>query len=112
MATASDSGLRTEPDVSPTSECSSPAVRADLRLSSASLEARTQRIGTELFARIGRGPMPWQRAWWDDRFMAWTLGDPRVRVQLFRFIDTLPALKRPEAIRRHLEEYLTEAGDA
>ena len=56
-------------------------------------ERRTREIGRELFDRIGRGPEPWQRAWWEDRFMAATLDDPLVRVQLFRFIDALPALE-------------------
>jgi RHH-type proline utilization regulon transcriptional repressor/proline dehydrogenase/delta 1-pyrroline-5-carboxylate dehydrogenase len=75
------------------------------------LERRTKEIGRELFDRIGRGPRPWHRAWWDDRFMNWTLTDPEVRVQLFRFIDVLPALKSADAVRRHLAEYLEEAGD-
>jgi RHH-type proline utilization regulon transcriptional repressor/proline dehydrogenase/delta 1-pyrroline-5-carboxylate dehydrogenase len=75
------------------------------------LERRTQAIGRELFDRTGRGPRPWQRGWWDDRIVAATLDDPLVRVQLFRFIDVLPALKTPDAIRRHLAEYLAEAGD-
>ena len=44
--------------------------------------------------------------------MAATLDDPLVRVQLFRFIDALPALKDAGSIRRHLAEYLAEAGDA
>ena len=54
------------------------------------LERRTREIGRELFERIGRGPKPWHRAWWDDRVMNWTLSDPQVRVQLFRFVDALP----------------------
>jgi RHH-type proline utilization regulon transcriptional repressor/proline dehydrogenase/delta 1-pyrroline-5-carboxylate dehydrogenase len=76
-----------------------------------SVERRTREIGRELFERIGHGPKPWQRAWWEDRFVAATLEDPLVRVQLFRFIDALPALKTTEAVRRHLAEYLAEAGD-
>ncbi len=44
--------------------------------------------------------------------MAATLDDPVVRVQLFRFIDALPALKDSGSIRRHLAEYVAEAGDA
>jgi RHH-type proline utilization regulon transcriptional repressor/proline dehydrogenase/delta 1-pyrroline-5-carboxylate dehydrogenase len=76
-----------------------------------SLERRTREIGRELFDRIGRGAKPWQRAWWDDRFMSWSLSDPGVRVQLFRFIDALPALKSASSVRRHLEEYLAEAGE-
>ena len=75
------------------------------------LEARTQEIGRELFERIGRGARPWQRTWWEERFMAGTLDDPAVRVQLFRFIDALPALKTTDSVRRHLAEYLDEAGD-
>jgi len=75
------------------------------------MERRTREIGRELFDRIGRGPRPWQRGWWDDRVVAATLGDSLVRIQLFRFIDVLPALNNPDAIRRHLAEYLSEAGD-
>src|ERR1700736_4421858 len=40
-----------------------------------------------------------------------TMGDPLVKVQLFRFIDALPALRSDEAVRAHLAEYLNEAGD-
>ncbi len=57
------------------------------------------------------GPKLWQRAWWEERFISATLDDPLVRVQLFRFIDALPALRTTETIRRHLAEYLAEAGD-
>ena len=80
--------------------------RPDRERSSPALEARTQKIGRELFERIGRGPGPWQRAWWEERFMAATLDDALVRVQLFRFIDALPALKTTDSVRRHLAEYL------
>src|SRR3954469_9893824 len=75
------------------------------------LERRTQEIGRALFDRIGRGPAPWQRSWWDDRLMALTMGDPTTKVQLFRFIDALPTLKSADSVRRHLEEYLDEAGE-
>jgi RHH-type proline utilization regulon transcriptional repressor/proline dehydrogenase/delta 1-pyrroline-5-carboxylate dehydrogenase len=77
----------------------------------ARIEERTREIGRELFDRVGRSSWPWRRAWWEDRFMGSTLADPEVRVQLFRFIDVLPALKTPGAVRRHLAEYLDEAGD-
>ncbi|MBV8312153.1 MAG: hypothetical protein JO344_17365, partial [Planctomycetaceae bacterium] len=80
-------------------------------LDAEALERRTRQIGRELFERIGRGPSPWHRAWWDDRFMNWSLNDPQVRVQLFRFIDVLPALRSADAVRRHLAEYLGEAGE-
>jgi RHH-type proline utilization regulon transcriptional repressor/proline dehydrogenase/delta 1-pyrroline-5-carboxylate dehydrogenase len=85
-------------------------VMVDRKISCAALERRTQEIGRELFDRIGRGPPPWSRAWWDDRLMNLTLGDPQVKVQLFRFIDALPAMATAESVRRHLAEYLGEAG--
>lgn len=75
------------------------------------LETRTLQIGKELFARVGRGSGPWQPGWWDDRLMAQTMGDAATKVQLFRFIDALPTLKSASSVRRHLEEYLGEAGD-
>ena len=60
----------------------SPASEETLRLDAAKLEQRTIAIGRELFDRIGRGPKPWQRAWWEEKFIAGTLDDPLVRVQL------------------------------
>jgi RHH-type transcriptional regulator, proline utilization regulon repressor / proline dehydrogenase / delta 1-pyrroline-5-carboxylate dehydrogenase len=76
------------------------------------LESRTLEIGRELFASVGRGPSPMDRGWWDDRMMALTMGDTRVKVQLFRFIDALPSLAADESVGRHLREYLDQAGDA
>ena len=80
-------------------------------ITSSALERRTREIGRELFDRIGRGPGVLERAWWDDRVTNLTLNDPAVRVQLFRFIDAMPALRTAEDVRRHLHEYLGEAGD-
>lgn len=74
------------------------------------LEARTQRYGREIFARLDRdGPMPFTPAWLDDKLMDLTMGEPAMKVQLFRFIDALPLLNTPESISSHLREYLQEA---
>src|SRR5260370_23908621 len=57
------------------------------------LEALTQDYGREIFARVGRqGPFLFSPAWWDERLMQWTMGDPAIKVQLFRFIHALPLL--------------------
>jgi RHH-type proline utilization regulon transcriptional repressor/proline dehydrogenase/delta 1-pyrroline-5-carboxylate dehydrogenase len=74
------------------------------------LEPRIGDIGRELFAAMGRGPAIWQRSWWDDRLMNVTMGDAATKIQLFRFIDALPVLHEPRSVRRHLVEYLDEAG--
>lgn len=46
---------------------------------------------------------------WDDKLLGWAMGNPGLRVQLFRFIDCLPALKSKAEVARHLQEYLTDA---
>jgi proline dehydrogenase len=43
---------------------------------------------------------------WDDKLLAWAMASPGLRVQLFRFIDTLPALRSKPEVARHLQEYL------
>jgi len=45
---------------------------------------------------------------WDDKLLAWAMSNPGLRVQLFRFIDTLPALQSKPEIAAHLQEYLAD----
>ncbi len=44
---------------------------------------------------------------WDDKIMDFAMGNPGLKVQLFRFIDALPALRSKLEIARHLQEYLS-----
>jgi RHH-type proline utilization regulon transcriptional repressor/proline dehydrogenase/delta 1-pyrroline-5-carboxylate dehydrogenase len=74
------------------------------------LEDLTQAIGREIFARLdGVTSWPFTPGWFDERLMEWTMADPAVKVQLFRFIDALPLLTTPVGITRHLREYFAEA---
>jgi RHH-type proline utilization regulon transcriptional repressor/proline dehydrogenase/delta 1-pyrroline-5-carboxylate dehydrogenase len=76
------------------------------------LEARTQQYGRELFARIDRqGPVILTKPWVEDKLMGLGMNDPALKVQLFRFVDTLPYLKDTRDVSRHLREYLAEAKD-
>ncbi len=43
----------------------------------------------------------------DDKLMAWAMSNPGLRVQLFHFIDTLPALQSNAEIAHHLQQYMT-----
>ncbi|MFM5902036.1 MAG: L-glutamate gamma-semialdehyde dehydrogenase [Dolichospermum sp.] len=43
---------------------------------------------------------------WDDKLLDWAMSNPGLRVQLFRFIDTLPTLHSKSEIASHLQEYL------
>src|SRR5262245_10114448 len=74
------------------------------------VEALTHDYGREIFARLDRaGPLPFSPSWLDKRLMEWSMAEPAVKVQLFRFIDTLPLLRGPGEIARHLREYFGEA---
>ncbi len=76
------------------------------------LDTRTRQYGREIFARLDRqGPVLFTRAWLEDKLMGLGMHDPALKVQLFRFVDTLPYLKRPAEVSRHLREYLNEAKD-
>src|SRR5207237_965115 len=70
-------------------------------------EERTRAYGQDLFARLDRrGPMVFSPAWLDDQLMQWSMSDPAVKVQMFRFIDALPNLRTSSEISQHLKEYL------
>jgi len=74
------------------------------------IEAQTRRIGSEIFARLDRhGPVLFTPSWWDDQLMGLGMHDPALKVQLFRFVDTLPYLRTGTDVSRHLREYLGEA---
>ncbi len=64
----------------------------------ATVEREALEIGRNLFAEVGRGPSIRERGWWDDRVMDLTMGDPEIKVQLFRFIDALPSLATAEDV--------------
>jgi RHH-type proline utilization regulon transcriptional repressor/proline dehydrogenase/delta 1-pyrroline-5-carboxylate dehydrogenase len=81
-----------------------------LQASDRTYEAKTKEIAKQLLeaTREKRSFFAQMRDQmrWDDKLLAWAMGNPGLRVQLFRFIDTLPALRSKPEIARHLQEYL------
>ena len=77
-----------------TENTSTPAAFDDLPPDKlAAIEVLTQSIGREIFANLEHTqPQVWQRRWWDDRLLAWSMRDEQLKVQLFRFVDVLPML--------------------
>lgn len=74
---------------------------------SAAIERRIREIGHALFAGAqNKRPLPMTRAWLDDQAMSWTMRDETLKVQLFRFVDSLPGLRTNAQLNRHLHEYL------
>ncbi len=47
---------------------------------------------------------------WSDKLMDWSMKDEAFKVQLFRFVDTFPALKTSDQVHEHLVDYLTQPG--
>ncbi|KAB8330137.1 L-glutamate gamma-semialdehyde dehydrogenase [Scytonema tolypothrichoides VB-61278] len=81
-----------------------------LQVQRGTYEAKTQEIAKQLLAatqenRSFFGALRDQMRW-DDKLLAWAMSNPGLRVQLFRFIDTLPALRSKPEIAAHLQEYL------
>ncbi len=74
-------------------------------------EAKTQEIAKQLLAATQERKRSFfaqvrEQMRWDDKLLDWAMSNPGLRVQLFRFIDSLPALRSNTEIARHLQEYL------
>lgn len=82
-----------------------------VQISSNTYEAKTQEIAKQLLAatREKRSFFAQMRDQmnWDDKLLGFAMSNPGLRVQLFRFIDCLPALRSKPEVARHLQEYLT-----
>ncbi len=72
------------------------------------IEERTQALGREMFARMRHAkPTPLQFTWWQERMLQVLMQDEWFKVQSFRFIDVLPAMRDDVELARHLREYFT-----
>jgi RHH-type proline utilization regulon transcriptional repressor/proline dehydrogenase/delta 1-pyrroline-5-carboxylate dehydrogenase len=72
------------------------------------IETRTHEIGQQIFG-ASRMSM-FGKNYWYTKMMELATSDPRVKTQLFRFVDVLPVLQTAEQKRDHLLEYLSPAG--
>ncbi|MEO0756163.1 MAG: L-glutamate gamma-semialdehyde dehydrogenase [Cyanobacteria bacterium J06648_16] len=90
----------------------STAAFADAETGGLGYETQTQQIAKTLLADTRQN-----RSWlsqvrdqvrWDDRLLGFAMANPALRVQLFRLIDCLPALRSKADIARHLQDYLTQ----
>lgn len=83
----------------------------ELSKNNTTYETKTQAIARELLAATQEKRSFFAQLQdqmrWDDKLLDWTMSNPGLRVQLFRFIDCLPALRSQPEIARHLQEYLT-----
>ena len=81
-----------------------------VQLDSTTYEQRTQEIAKELIAQTREKRSLWSKLGdqmrLDDKLLDFAMANPGLRVQLFHFIDTLPALQSNAEIAHHLQQYL------
>ena len=70
------------------------------------VEALTQKLGQEMFARMrGGNPRFYHYDWWQERLLQLCMQDEWFKVQVFRFVDVLPMMQSDVELARHLREY-------
>ncbi|MEM8674903.1 MAG: L-glutamate gamma-semialdehyde dehydrogenase [Cyanobacteria bacterium P01_G01_bin.67] len=74
-------------------------------------EVKTQSIARELIKSTREKPNIFNRVReqmrWDDKVLDWTMANPGLRVQMFRFIDAIPALQSKAEIANHFQQYMS-----
>ena len=80
--------------------------------SNQSYEAKTQEIAKQLLEATREKRSFFdkvrEQVRLDDKLLDWAMSHPGLRVQLFRFIDTLPSLHSNTEIARHLQQYMSD----
>ncbi len=71
------------------------------------VERAVQALGAELWAETqGAVPGVFDKQFWAVKLLDWAMQDPDFKVDLFRLVDVLPALRSTDQIQAHLQEYL------
>jgi RHH-type transcriptional regulator, proline utilization regulon repressor / proline dehydrogenase / delta 1-pyrroline-5-carboxylate dehydrogenase len=93
--------------------CQIVVVRADSNVKLDSrYEEKTQEIARKLIASTREKQNIFaqvrEQMKWDDKLLNWAMENPGLRVQLFHFIDTIPALQSKTEVANHLQQYLSD----
>ncbi len=74
-----------------------------------SLQGEIERRGQRIFELVDKNPESiFSKAGFYQRMMAFSMRDEHFKVQMFRFVDVLASLRRPNDIVRHLDEYFVD----
>ena len=74
-------------------------------------ESAVQRLGSALREQMGsERPGVFDKDYWVGHLLDWAMRDPGFKVDLFRLIDVLPALRTNEQVSSHIREYLMQDG--
>lgn len=76
-----------------------------------SLDETILKVGEDLWAKMqGETPGVFNKDYWQGRILEWAMKDPSFKVDMFRFVDVLPALETKEQVAAHVKEYLLKEG--
>lgn len=68
-------------------------------------------VGEQIWQRLqGETPGLFDAHYWHGRLLEWVMKDPDFKVDLFRFVDVLPALRTTEQVANHVRQYLVKEG--
>jgi RHH-type transcriptional regulator, proline utilization regulon repressor / proline dehydrogenase / delta 1-pyrroline-5-carboxylate dehydrogenase len=73
-------------------------------------ESKTQSIAQELIKSTRQNSILSRmrdQMRWDDKVLDWTMANPGLRVQMFHFIDTIPALQSKAEVANHFQQYMS-----
>src|SRR5206468_163081 len=77
-----------------------------------SLQSEIEQRGACIFELVDKHPESlFSKAGFYQRMMALSMRDERFKVQMFRFVDVLPSLRKSGEIIQHLEEYFAGMRD-
>lgn len=74
-------------------------------------EQEVRELGKLIFLKMGHDkPSLFRRDYWIGRMLQWCMEHPSFKVQMFRLVDVLPALRSSRQVGQHLKEYLVQPG--
>ncbi len=77
------------------------------------MQSEIEAIGREIFARMaGAKPRLFSHSNLTGQLLEWSMQRERLKMQLFRLVDVLPALDSNKEIARHVAEYLGDDSEA
>jgi RHH-type proline utilization regulon transcriptional repressor/proline dehydrogenase/delta 1-pyrroline-5-carboxylate dehydrogenase len=82
-----------------------------MRVQSSPWEEEVRELGRDIFLRMGQEkPSLFRRDYWIGRMLEWCMMHPSFKVQMFRLVDVLPALRSSRQVGQHLRDYLIRPG--
>jgi RHH-type transcriptional regulator, proline utilization regulon repressor / proline dehydrogenase / delta 1-pyrroline-5-carboxylate dehydrogenase len=75
------------------------------------VERSIQEYAPDLWQELrARTPGIFDRKYWQGRLIDWVIKDPEFKVDLFRFVDVLPALQSDALVAEYIKSYLLKQG--